>query len=426
MADRRVRGQTPTTRERGSRAPRPESPELFDQTLQPIPRPSQRRGDRSQPVVLPVGDPLTRQAGGPRPAGQAPRSSQRGRPAQQSRTGQPRRAGPPPAQHQPAPHQPAPPPDSRGLRRRMTRGEMRRRRRRRRIIAFALLLALVALGVALSVTVLFKVEGFRLEGPEKGTEPDTGIYTEDAILAALNVPLGENIFQFSLAEKEQAMAAALPYLETIQVRRSLPGTVVVRVTPAVERYAIGCAGGWAVLSGRFKVLQVAPDAPEGLVQITGAEALDPVAGFPLAILEDTVDAAVGDAAVDAATAGTAGSAGSSSAPSSESGEGEEAEQPWLEAVTEVLNGLEACGLSGEVTSLELGGLTEISFVYQGRVRVLLGTANNLDYKLEWASRLLKNENGEGLLETDKGRLDISHLRSDGSIQPVFSPGALDG
>lgn len=221
MADRRVRGQNPNTRERGSRAPRPERPELFDQAAQPVPRPSQRRADYSQPMILPVGDPLTRQAGAPRPAGQAPRQPRRGRPAQPPpRADQTRRRTAPP----PAPHQPAPPQDSRGLRRRMTRGEMRRRRRRRRIIAFVLLLALVALGVALSVTVLFKVEGFRLEGPEKGAEPDTGIYTEDAILAALGVPLGENIFQFSLADKERAMAAALPYLETIQVRRSLPGT----------------------------------------------------------------------------------------------------------------------------------------------------------------------------------------------------------
>ncbi len=56
--------------------------------------------------------------------------------------------------------------------------------------------------------------------------------------------------------------------------------------------------------------------------------------------------------------------------------------------------------------------------------MLLGTANSLDYKLQWAAYLLQNEEGDGLLETDRGVLDISHLRADGSIQPVFSPGEV--
>lgn len=430
MADRAPHKPRPNTREVPRRDVRPRR-ELYDQAAQPIPRPAHEQPGQMQQVILPLGGapqrPVgARSAGTPRPQQRQPAG--RGRPPRQEGTllnEQPRRssnlrtrrpADAPPAEgwaQEPYEEETR----QKGRRRRLTRGEMRRRRRKRRLIAFCLFAALAALGVALSVTVLFKVEGFRLEGPQKDTPADTGIYTEDAILAALNVPLGENIFQFSIAEKERAMAAALPYLETIQVRRSLPGTVVVRVTPAVERYAIKSEGGWVVLSGGLKVLKVSPDEPSGLVVVTGVTPSAPVAGYPLALAED--EAAPAPEAAPGAVA--------SSAVSSQAASGVEAQtaQTWRDTLADLLLGLDERGLLQELTSLDLGELTELSFLYQGRVRVMLGTANNLDYKLQWAAYLLQNEEGDGLLDTDRGVLDISHLRADGSIQPVFSPGEPD-
>ena len=419
MADRPSYRPRPNTREPARRDTR-KRPELFDQAVQPVPRPVQEHPGRVQQVILPAGGTEQRQrAPGTRGGGPRSRRQPAGQPGLSRQPVVRRNAQGPAGKRDVDGWERLPYEEEtrrQGRRRRLTRGEMRRRRRRRRLIAFCLFLALVVLGVALSVTVLFKVEGFRLEGPQKDTPADTGIYTEDAILAALNVPLGENIFQFSIAEKERAMAAALPYLETIRVRRSLPGTIVVRVPPAVERYALESDGGWVVLSGGLKVLKVSPDEPSGLVQVTGAEPLGPVAGYPLALAEDQQPLA---------DASASGIAAPSAAPSqAASGEGQAAAQTWRDTLAGLLTALDERGLSEGLTSLELGGLTEISFLYQGRVRVLLGTANSLEYKLQWAAYLLQNEEGDGLLETDRGVLDISHLRADGSIQPVFSPGGI--
>ena len=90
-------------------------------------------------------------------------------------------------------------------RRQMTRGEMRRRRRRRRWLAFFFVVFLMAVGFILSVTVLFKVKHIVVENLDKTTPANTGIYTEDAILGALAVPLEENLFGFSAAEKQAEM-----------------------------------------------------------------------------------------------------------------------------------------------------------------------------------------------------------------------------
>ncbi len=370
-----------------ARQPRP-APPLFDQDTAPVPRPAPRNGQLQQ-VILPMGT-----AGTP------------GKPAA------PKRKSPPPKKDKRAKHK-----------RRVTRGEMRRRRLRRRILACVLIFLLVLLGGVLSVTVLFKVTDYRIENLDKSQPADTGIYSEEAILSALGIPLEENMYQFSLKEKEREMALELPYLETIQVRRSLPGTLVVRVKPAVEAYKIRCAGGWAVISKGLKVLDVRAEEPAELLRIEGQEALHPAAGQPLCVdLPPEPESALSSPPPDSQQSTSVTLPESSSA--AELGAAESS-QPILDVLACVLEGLAVEDLVAGVDSLQISDLSEISFVYQGRVKVLLGTVNTMDYKLEWARYILLNQKEDGLAPTDRGRLDISHVRDDGSIQPLFTPGPLE-
>ena len=45
----------------------------------------------------------------------------------------------------------------------------------------------------------------------------------------------------------------------------------------------------------------------------------------------------------------------------------------------------------------------MAFLYQGRISVLLGTLNELDYKLRLAKYVLLNEDGKGCSPTDRRR-----------------------
>ena len=65
----------------------------------------------------------------------------------------------------------------------------------------------------------------------------------------------------------------------------------------------------------------------------------------------------------------------------------------------------------------------MAFLYQDRISVWLGTLNELDYKLDYAEYMLLNKEGKGCAETDTGRLDCSHVRTDGSLQAIFAQGA---
>lgn len=290
-------------------------------------------------------------------------------------------------------------------RRRVSRGELRRRRRRRRLWAVLLVLALIGVGLTLSVTVLFKVKEFRVENLDKTTPANTGIYTEDAILGALAVPLEENMFQFSAKEREQAMAAALPYLETVRVRRSLPGTVVVQVEPATETWCAKTSAGWLVLSRGLKIMKLQEEQPEGLPMLLGLEPEAPQPGYPLSL------------------AGEARAAGSGA--EAASGEAAAGGKERLEQLKELLKGLEAQELGRDCTAIDLSEENEAYFVYQGRIKVLLGTFNNLEYKLSAAGLLLRNESGEYLSASDRGTLDVSHQMEGAVVRMPFSPGDFE-
>lgn len=362
-----------------ARPPRRQAP-LYDQASAPPPPRRPRQGQQGmQQVVLPLQGP-------PQPAPQ--RARRRGRPTPS------------------------------GYRRRVTRGEMRRRRRNRRIAACLLVLALIGVGVALSVTVLFKVEGYTVQNLDKTTPADTGLYTEEQIIAALGIPVGENIFRFSIAEKERDMALDLPLLEVIRVRRSLPGTLVVQVQPAVAAYCLQTSAGWATLSEQLKVMEVGPAQPSGLTVITGLTPETPVAGQPLAMPAQTPAPSSTPQASATPEPGQEDAAPqASAAPGTDGGEA-------LEILRELLEQLasEERPLLAGVTAIDLASVTELGFTYEGRVKVLLGTSNNLDYKLQWAYNILTNADGKGLAATDTGTLDISHQRQDGTIRPVFDPG----
>lgn len=270
-------------------------------------------------------------------------------------------------------------------RRQMTRGEMRRRRRRRRWLAFFFVVFLMAVGFILSVTVLFKVKHIVVENLDKTTPANTGIYTEDAILGALAVPLEENLFGFSAAEKQAEMELQLPYLETIRVRRRLPDTVVVQVAPATESWCAKTDSGWAILSDGLKVLKVQTDQPADLPVITGLGVSEPTAGRFLSLTTEAQS----------------------------------------EQIAGLMEQLYAQDLAGSCTRIDMGLGTDAYFVYDGRVKVLLGTFNNLDYKLSVAALLLKNESGEYLSSTDRGTLDVSSQLDDSVHRFTFAPGSFE-
>lgn len=346
-----------------------------------------------------------------RPAG----SQQRPKGSGQRSAKQPERQPPKQQQKRPRPQQNPQKPGYRSsapqVQRRVTRAEQLRIRRRKAIIGVLCVLAVLVVGIVLSINLLFKVTDFRVENADRTTPAKTGIYTEQQLIDATGIQVGDNLYGFSTKEKSDQLLAQMPYLDVAVVTRQAPGTVIIRVQPAVERFKMEYSGSWLVLSEQLKVLRVEPAEPDNLVQL---DALLPegAATTPGSFL--TLDAPSEPTAL--ATAMPSGTATPENAD-----EADTAQETPNEVLNELLSELDQYGLLDGTTVLTMQNMTELSFLYQGRVSVQLGTANNLDYKIRFAAYIILDTGGDGLASSDRGTLDVSDQQTDGTIQPRFLP-----
>lgn len=303
--------------------------------------------------------------------------------------------------------------------RRVTQAEQLRRRRRRRMLGVLAVLAVLAAAVLLSVNLLFKVTAFRIENFDRTTPADTGIYSGEEILNALQIEQDSNLFGFSTAAKTQELSLALPYLDRVQVDIQLPGTVVVKVEPATERFAVPYDGGWAILSDRLKILRLADSRPDGMLSLsmTLDDTFDPQVGT---YIEPASYNSLLDAPEQAAASGDA--AEPTPTPTATAApEVVYLQTPAPEVLQTLLTELHEKDLFDGITAVDIADLSRISVVYQDRVRVILGNDTNMEYKLRLAAVALTDPD-EGLLPADRGTLDVSMTESDGSIKAYFDPG----
>lgn len=291
----------------------------------------------------------------------------------------------------------------------LSKATIRRRKRIGAVVAGLLVLVLVTVGIVYSMNLLFRVKTIEIQTPEGETPADTGVYTEDVILARLGISLGDQFFSFSTAEQEAILQEALPLLENIQVLRDYPDTILVRVEPAVATYTMEIASGWVVLSGQLHVMETVTEQPDLLV-LVGATPSTYVAGQSLAFVQTLEDAwyeEVGETD-DLQSLITAETQARSDA--------------QIETLTTILEALEDAELMDDITAIDFNGSDGISFLYQDRITVLIGTTNSLDYKLQLVQYILWNENGDGCAATDTGLLDVSYQSSDGTITTIFAAG----
>lgn len=288
--------------------------------------------------------------------------------------------------------------------RRLTRAAIRRRRAIRRLTALALLLCVIGVGVYLTVTMLFKINTLEVAVDGEVVQ-EVGGYSSAEILQALGVHAEENIFSFDSAEKAAALEKQFPLLENIRVERDYPNTVVVRTNAATAVYAMQTSGGWLSLSAGLKILDKDSAQPD-LIILCGGE---PVSTMPGTQLE-----------FETGPSGpSSGSAASDSAASSEAGPPTDKR---LESLNTLLTALDSSELGADVTRIEFEDPEQMAFLYQGRISVLLGTLNELDYKLRLAKYVLLNEDGKGCSPTDTGMLDLSHLSASSSRKFRFAQG----
>ncbi len=133
--------------------------------------------------------------------------------------------------------------------------KLRKRRIIRGFILFFILL--IAVGVTLSLTVLFPIETVKAGGSEK--------YTSEQIAHASGIKKGGNLFMSAV--DESALKYTLPYIESVKIKRELPGTITVTVTDAEEFACYFKDGKYYAVSRAGHVLNCYDSLPERIFEI---------------------------------------------------------------------------------------------------------------------------------------------------------------
>ena len=236
------------------------------------------------------------------------------------------------------------------------RTEIARRKKRARSLAAVLIILLVGVGAALSLTVFFKIEEVRVEGTDR-------YYTQEQILAASDIKTGENIFLFSPERTEEKLWAQLPYISSVTVRRELPATVIIDVSISGYTVALPYDGGCLMLSEKLKIVDNITGEPDSNTCIYGLQPSSSAMGTTLTTEDEN---------------GTF----------------------YLE---EVVASLAEHKILTMVSDINVSDKLNLSVIYDNRIFVMFGTASNLDYKVSMLAEIAKNQT-----EPDEtGYLDLS-------------------
>ena len=242
---------------------------------------------------------------------------------------------------------------------RRTMKKSKKRMRRRRWITgfFAILFALA--GIILSLTVFFKITDVVVEG-------DINIHTQQEILDVAGIEKGTNLFRFNANAKEDEIWETLTYIESVNIRRKLPGTVVIEVTETKKLFAMEHKGQYVVVSNNLKILDISANIPDQVAKVIGISAIDPVKGEALTY--------------------------------------EETEN--ITCFFDLVGLLDTYELLQGVTEIDITDKLNYTMIYENRIKIMIGTANNLELKVRKIQAMIT----EKIEPDEQGFLDVSYSK----------------
>ena len=223
----------------------------------------------------------------------------------------------------------------------------------------AIFVAVTAVIVIMSVTVLFGIENIVVE------MNDDVPYTSAQIVSGCDVREGQNLFIAPVSEAGEQIMTNLPYIETCTVERRLPSTVIITV------------------SGAKAVGVIIDETGQRFIVSTGMRALEAIVSAG-----DAPEIPVIEGVVVSAT--SVGSVVTSK------------DISYLEAAIEIVRILDEQGIQLDSISFSSGG--NITAMYDGRINLVLGTATGLENKLLLAAMLI---NDGKITKHESGDLNLS-------------------
>lgn len=244
--------------------------------------------------------------------------------------------------------------------------------------------AAVVAAVVMCLSLFFRVEEVVVSGADK--------YTPWMIKEASGIEYGDSLLSVSDARVSGNIISELPYVKYVRVGIKLPGTVNIEIEELETTYAIQARDNtwWLIAADGRVVEQIEFSAASGYTRILGVQADAPRADQSVQAVEEAI------AQTTEATEGTGEDGVTLPTAARITG------AMRLEAVKTILQSLEDNGVIGQIATIDVTNLNDITMEYGQRLTVVLGTAENLDYKVTYMARAI-----EQLADYETGELDVS-------------------
>lgn len=245
----------------------------------------------------------------------------------------------------------------------------RKRNFRIAIVVIGFILAISLIVTPIVVFAAFRVRSFTVEG--------TAPYTNEEIIAASGIVEGKSLILADIDEASVNIEKTLPYTDNVKITRKLPNGIVIRVESTEKAYAITLSNGtYALLDGNMKVLEYAPEVPEGIAVIKGVIPVKSDVGEILGFInEDT-------------------------------GDDEEVEtgDKTLSLILEITQAIAENSMK-DINLIDISTRSSIYLIYQGRIVINLGDSTEIPAKLSLGQRVINEENTISL--TQSGTINLT-------------------
>ena len=227
------------------------------------------------------------------------------------------------------------------------------------VICASIIFAFIAIGVTLSLTVLFSTENI--------TSVDSKHYTSEQIVDSSYLKIGENIFTVDKNTAEEKIESELPYIAQADIKIRIPNTLHIEVTEATPAYVIENNGEFIVISVDGKVLEkVTKNSLE----------------VPLVKISGEITATDGQIV-------------------------KFENKNTLNTINEIFKTMDEIKFYG-VEEINIENASNITMNYSNRIKIILGAPIDIDYKILTAKEIIEQK----LSKSDKGELDVSDCNTD--------------
>lgn len=217
----------------------------------------------------------------------------------------------------------------------------------------------VSIAVVLTLIVFFRVDYDKLSDRINEQWYDDHVtgnvhYSAEKIWEASGIEDGDNLLILSRERVAARVMTALPYVRSVSIKKVLPNQVILLVQEFDVSYAIlDETGQYWLITASGKLLEpISSKQAQEHLCITGFTIKEPKEGEMAQVGADTSSTV-------------------------------------LAAATELLTELEQTGLSDRVLSVDVPTSFQLSFNYQNQYKVLLGSTEELDYKLRYLEQVLE-------------------------------------